>query len=216
MSLQAHEATRILLIRHGETDWNRAQRIQGQIDIALNDTGVMQAQRLALALQNESFAAIYASDLGRAQATAQAVVQASGVALRTDARLRERHYGVFEGLTYTEIAEQWPILAQAWRERDPDFAPPGGESLVDLSERVLPALDALAGQHPGQQIVCVTHGGVIDVLYRAATGQDLRTHRTWELGNTAINRLLWTRQGLSLVGWGDAAHLSEAARDETV
>jgi probable phosphoglycerate mutase len=210
------EPTRLLLIRHGETDWNRSQRIQGQIDIALNDTGVHQAQRLAQALADEPIAAIYASDLDRAQATAQAVAQVAGVSLRTDARLRERHYGAFQGLTYEEIVQQWPQQAQAWRERDPAFAPDGGESLLGLCERVMPALHAVASRHPGEQIVWVTHGGVIDVLYRAATGQDLRTHRTWDLGNTAINRLLWSRQSLALVGWGDTAHLTEAARDETV
>jgi probable phosphoglycerate mutase len=210
------EPTRLLLIRHGETDWNRAQRIQGQIDIALNETGVAQAQRLGQALAGEPIAAIYASDLDRAQVTAQAVSRVSGVALRTDLRLRERHYGAFQGLTYDEIVEQWPQQAQSWRERDPSFAPEGGESLLDLYARVLPALESLASAHSGEQIVWVTHGGVIDVLYRIATRQDLKIHRTWELGNTAINRLLWTPQGLTLVAWGDMAHLSEAARDETV
>ena len=213
---QELEPTRLLLIRHGETEWNKAQRIQGQIDIALNDTGRMQAQRLGQALAQEPIAAIYASDLDRAQVTAQAVASATGVRLQTDARLRERHYGAFQGLTYDEIETQWPQQAKSWRERDPAFAPEGGESLNDLYARVLPTLDTLALRHAGEQIVWVTHGGVIDVLYRAATRQDLTIRRTWDLGNTAINRLLWTQQGLSLVGWGDTAHLSEAARDETV
>ncbi len=212
----AQEPTRLLLIRHGETEWNKAQRIQGQIDIALNATGRMQAQRLGQALAHEPIAAIYASDLDRAQVTAQEVARATGVVLQTDARLRERHYGAFQGLTYDEIETEWPQQAKSWRERDPEFAPEGGESLQDLYARVLPALDALAQRHAGEQIVWVTHGGVIDVLYRAATRQDLTIRRSWDLGNTAINRLLWTQQGLSLVGWGDTAHLSEAARDETV
>ena len=176
----------------------------------------LQAQRLGQALAQEPIAAIYASDLDRAQVTAQAVASATGVALQTDARLRERHYGAFQGLTYDEIETQWPQQAKSWRERDPEFAPEGGESLQDLYARVLPTLDALARRHAGEQIVWVTHGGVIDVLYRAATRQDLTIRRTWDLGNTAINRLLWTQQGLSLVGWGDTAHLLEAARDETV
>jgi probable phosphoglycerate mutase len=213
---QEQEPTRLLLIRHGETEWNKAQRIQGQIDIALNDTGRLQAQRLGQALAQEPIAAIYASDLDRAQVTAQAVASATGVKLQTDPRLRERHYGAFQGLTYEEIETQWPQQAKSWRERDPEFAPEGGESLLDLYARVLPTLDMLAQRHAGEQIVWVTHGGVIDVLYRAATRQDLTIRRTWDLGNTAINRLLWTQQGLSLVGWGDTAHLLEAARDETV
>jgi probable phosphoglycerate mutase len=212
----AQEPTRLLLIRHGETEWNKAQRIQGQIDIALNDTGRLQAQLLGQALAQEPIAAIYASDLDRAQVTAQAVANATGVPLQTDARLRERHYGAFQGLTYEEIESQWPEQAKAWRERDPEFAPDGGESLLDLYARVLPTLNAVAKRHAGEQIVWVTHGGVIDVLYRVATRQDLTIHRSWDLGNTAINRLLWTQQGLSLVGWGDTTHLTQAARDETV
>jgi probable phosphoglycerate mutase len=212
----AQEPTRLLLIRHGETEWNKAQRIQGQIDIALNDTGRLQAQLLGQALAQEPITAIYASDLDRAQVTAQAVANATGVPLQTDPRLRERHYGAFQGLTYEEIESQWPQQAKSWRERDPEFAPDGGESLLDLYARVLPTLDAVAQRHAGEQIVWVTHGGVIDVLYRAATHQDLRIRRDWDLGNTAINRLLWTQQGLSLVGWGDTTHLAESARDETV
>jgi probable phosphoglycerate mutase len=176
----------------------------------------LQAQRLGQALAHEPITAIYASDLDRAQVTAQAVANATGVRLQTDTRLRERHYGAFQGLTYDEIETQWPQQAKSWRERDPEFAPEGGESLQDLYARVLPTLDALARRHAGEQIVWVTHGGVIDVLYRAATRQDLTIRRTWDLGNTAINRLLWTQQGLSLVAWGDTAHLMEAARDETV
>lgn len=216
MSLTAPgpDPTRILLIRHGETEWNRSQRIQGQEDIALNETGLAQAQRLAQALATEPIAAIYASDLDRARATARAIAETTGAELRTEVNLRERHYGAFQGLTYEEIERQWPQQAQAWRTREPAFAPRGGESLLDLHARVLPALDTLARQHTGEQIVLVTHGGVIDVLYRAATRQDLRVHRTWELGNTAINRLLWTHEGLALVGWGDTTHLQETARDE--
>ena len=211
-ALPQTEPTRLLLIRHGQTEWNRAQRIQGQIDIALNDTGLRQAQALALALADEPIAVIYTSDLGRAHATAQALAMTTGAQLRVDPRLRERHYGAFEGLTYDEIESDWPQQAKSWRERDPAFAPQGGESLLDLWARVLPTLDSIAQRHAGEQIAWVTHGGVIDLLYRAATRQDLSVRRSWDLGNTAINRLLWSHQGLSLVGWGDSSHLNDAAQ----
>ena len=91
----------------------------------------------------------------------------------------------------------------------------GGESLLVLRERIAHAVSALGQQHLGQQIVLVAHGGVMDVLYRMATGQDLQAPRTWSLGNAHINRLLWTPQGLNLVGWGDDSHLQTPARDET-
>ena len=90
-----------------------------------------------------------------------------------------------------------------------------GESLVALRERVLATLNELAARHTGQQIVLVAHGGVLDILYRAATRLELQAPRTWALTNTAVNRLLWTPQGLSLVGWGDTSHLDARAQDET-
>lgn len=206
-----HGATRILLVRHGQTSWNQEQRIQGHVDIALNEAGVAQAQALALALHGEPLAAIYSSDLDRAQATARAVAEHNRVVLHTEPALRERHYGAFEGLTYADIETQWPQQAEAWRRRDPAFAPDGGESLLDLVARVKPVLSHIAQRHIGEQIMLVTHGGVIDVIYRFASGMDLSAKRTWELTNTAVNRLLWTRQGLTLVAWGDARHLDDVA-----
>ena len=97
----------------------------------------------------------------------------------------------------------------------PDWAPEGGESLLTLRERIARTVGDLASRHLGQQIVLVAHGGVLDVLYRLATGQDVQAPRTWSLGNATVNRLLWTPQSLTLVGWGDDRHLQEAARDET-
>lgn len=209
------DATRIIAIRHGETAWNVDTRIQGHLDIPLNDTGRWQASRLGAALAGEPLAAIYASDLGRAHQTAQAVGEAAGLAVVADAGLRERAFGLFEGKTFAEIEATWPDQALLWRRRDPDFEPAGGESLLRFRARIVATLNRLAARHPGEQIVLVGHGGVMDVLYRAATGQELQAPRTWALGNAAINRLLWTPQGLALVGWADTGHLDDAALDET-
>ena len=160
------EATRILAIRHGETAWNVDTRIQGQLDIPLNPTGLQQARWLA-----EAFA---------------------------------------------EIEAELPDHAQHWRKRTPEWSPPGeGESLIALRERVLGVVDALAARHVGQQIVVVAHGGVMDVLYRAATRLALQAPRTWQLPNTAVNRLLWTPEGLSLVGRADTTHLDGRSLDES-
>jgi probable phosphoglycerate mutase len=92
--------------------------------------------------------------------------------------------------------------------------PQGGESLLTLRERIVNTVNELASRHPGQQIVVVAHGGVLDILYRAATRLDLQAPRTWGLTNTAVNRLLWTSEGLSLVGWGDTSHLEVLGQDE--
>ena len=213
--MTTQEPTRILAIRHGETAWNVDTRIQGHLDIPLNDIGHWQAERLGQSLVAEDITAIYASDLSRAHETALYVSRASGVPVVAELGLRERGFGDFEGRTFAEIEVALPDQAERWRKRDPAFAPSGGESLLQVQERVLASVDRLAKQHPGELIVMVAHGGVMDVLYRAATRLDLQAARTWQLGNTAVNRLLWTAEGLSLVGWSDTQHLSDAVLDES-
>src|SRR5450830_1206058 len=202
-------ATRIIAIRHGETAWNVETRLQGHLDIALNPKGVWQARQVAQALSQETLHAVYASDLQRAWQTGQAIAQTCQAPLVPNPGLRERGFGSFEGKTYAEIATQWPDHSDLWRRRVPDWAPPGGESLKTLRERVSTTVDQLAQQHLGEQIVLVAHGGVMDMLYRLATGQELQAPRSWHLGNAAINRLLWTPEGMTLVGWADTSHLED-------
>jgi 2,3-bisphosphoglycerate-dependent phosphoglycerate mutase len=209
------EATRIIAVRHGETAWNVDARIQGQQDIGLNETGRWQARRVGEALAEEDISAVYSSDLGRAHETAQSIAVVAGIPVVPHEGLRERGFGMFEGKTVDEIHQTWPDHAQNWRKRIPDWAPPeGGESLLQLRERVTRTLHALASRHPGEQIVVVAHGGVLDALYRVATGQEVNSPRTWELPNGAINRLLWTPDGFTLVGWSDTQHLDHEAADE--
>ncbi|WP_291012531.1 histidine phosphatase family protein, partial [Hydrogenophaga sp.] len=180
----------------------------------LNEHGRWQAARLAQALRDEPIAACYASDLSRARSTAQAVADVVGETVATHAGLRERSFGQFEGQTWVQLEAAWPVETQAWRKRVPDFAPPGGESLLQLQARVVATVSELAARHPGEQVLIVAHGGVLDILYRAATRLDLQAPRSWELPNTAINRLLWTPEGLSLVGWADTGHLQQGSLDE--
>jgi probable phosphoglycerate mutase len=212
-------ATRIIAVRHGETDWNTEARIQGHTDIALNAKGVWQAQRVARALADEQIDCIYSSDLQRAYQTAQAIAsQTSDLAPRrllTHTGLRERGFGQFEGTRFEQIAAGWPEAAQRWKQRDPTFAPPQGETLHNFHQRIKRTLHQLAHQHLGEHILIVAHGGVMDVMYRMATGQEISSPRNWELGNAAINRLLWSPQSLTVVGWSDTRHLDEASLDET-
>lgn len=210
------QVTRILAVRHGETAWNRDTRIQGHTDIALNPHGQWQASRLAEALADEPIAAVYASDLQRAQETARAVARVHNKPVSTHSGLRERGFGRFEGHTWAELEARWPEESTAWRKRVPEFSPPGGESLLQLRERVVNTVTELAARHPGEQVLMVAHGGVLDILYRAATRLELQAPRSWELPNTAINRLLWSPEGLSLVGWADTTHLQSADGTQTL
>jgi 2,3-bisphosphoglycerate-dependent phosphoglycerate mutase len=201
--------TRVIAIRHGETAWNAEQRLQGHTDIGLNERGQEQARRLARALEGEDFAAVYASDLSRAFATAQAFAEPAGLTVQPDTGLRERAFGLFEGHTYGEIEQRWPDGALRWRQRDPAFAPEGGESLETFQARCVAAVSRLAAAHAGQSIAVVAHGGVLDALYRAATRAGLSAPRTWALGNASVNRLLHTDEGFVLVGWNDSRHLDD-------
>ena len=209
-----NEPTRIVAIRHGETTWNVDTRIQGHLDIPLNATGRQQAARMARALQGEPIAAVYASDLARAWETAGYLGRAHGLEVTAEEGLRERKFGDFQGKTFAEIEALLPDQSLRWRKREPEFAPQGGESLLTLHRRVIEAAERLAARHRGELIALVGHGGVMDVLYRLATRLDIQAPRTWTLGNAAINRLLWTPEGFTLVGWADTQHLDEDTLDD--
>lgn len=203
----AENFTRLLVIRHGETAWNLETRIQGQIDIPLNDHGRWQADRLARALRLEGVDVLYASDLSRATETAEAVSRHLDLPLTLDMGLRERHFGRLEGLTHDEIAQHWPDDARRWRGRDPAYGPEGGETLTQFYQRCVGTLERLAARHPGQTVAVVAHGGVLDCFYRAANRIDLTEPRAWKITNASINRLLYTPQGFSLLAWADCRHL---------
>jgi probable phosphoglycerate mutase len=210
----AQEATRIVGVRHGETEWNAQMRMQGQLDTHLSERGRWQARRAAEALAGEGIEAIFASDLSRALDTAQAIAAVVGLPIATDRGLRERSFGIFQGHTYAEIDTRWPEDAARWRCHDPAFRPAGGESLVEFSARAVAAVTRIAERSRGRTILVVSHGGILDCLYRAAAGLDLAAPRSWELGNAAINRLLFTGERFTLVGWSDKAHLEGDPLDD--
>ncbi len=201
--------TRLIAVRHGETAWNVEARLQGQLDIPLNDRGREQARRAARWLAEDAPDVVVSSDLARARATAEAIATFNRCPLLTDPGLRERSFGSFQGFTHAEVAERWPEQSLRWRQRDPDFAPGDGESLRVFHARCVETFDRIVDQHAGKTIVMVAHGGVLDCLYRAASRVDLDAPRTWQLDNAAINRLLHTASGLTLVGWNDTGHLDD-------
>jgi 2,3-bisphosphoglycerate-dependent phosphoglycerate mutase len=208
-------ATRVFAIRHGETDWNTVGRIQGHLDLPLNANGRQQAARLGRALAGEAIDAVVSSDLLRARETADAVARGHGLAVATDTGLRERGFGIFEGLTHDEIVVRWPEAAARWRRRDPAFGADGGEVLNAFHARCIAAATRICALHPGRTVVLVAHGGVMDCLYRAASRIALDAPRSWQLGNASINRLLFVGGGFTLVGWDDDHHLADPALDES-
>lgn len=210
--------TTILLIRHGETAWNAERRLQGHLDIALNVEGERQAALLGAALAAEPIDHIVSSDLQRARQTAEAIARARGAQVGIDPALRERCYGGFEGLLYSEIAARFPREFAAWQARDVDGElPPGtnqGESFRQFYDRVTGAIAAQAKAHPGKTIALVAHGGVLECAYRAALGLSLETPRDFKVLNASVNRFVAEEGALTMLSWGEVGHLQPAVLDD--
>ena len=206
--------TRICFIRHGETDWNVAKRIQGQNDIPLNETGHAQALAMAFHAAHYEFAAIYSSDLSRAYDTAQMVAARRGMEVKAIAKLRERRYGIFQGITAEEGSQRFPEAYAHYQARDPEYDFETGESLNGFALRVHDAIDVLTRQHSGQTIAVISHAGVLDIVYRKATGKTLQAPRDFVIPNCALN---WFRfdgrggdaGGWHLEAWDDHHHLAK-------
>lgn len=208
----------IVLIRHGETAWNAERRLQGHLDIGLNAAGERQVAALGQALARERFDAIYSSDLQRALKTAEAVAATQALPIAIDAGLRERCYGAFEGLLYADIASRYPEAHAAWKAGDPDARFPPGERIAEtLHEFYARANGALAGiirATTAKKIAVVSHGGVLDCIYRAVKGLHIGATREFDVLNAAINRLHWDGGHLRISEWANVEHLALPALDE--
>jgi len=212
--------TTILLIRHGETAWNAEKRLQGHLDIALNAEGARQAALLGAALAPEQIDYVISSDLLRARQTAEAIAQVRGMEVETDPSLRERCYGGFEGLLYSEIAARFPLEFAAWQARDVDGVLPlganRGESFRQFYDRAIGAIMGQAAAHAGKTIALVAHGGVLECAYRAAGKLSLETPRDFKVLNASVNRFVVEEGVLRLVSWGEVEHLRPAVLDDLV
>ena len=202
-------STRVILIRHGETDWNAEGRIQGHLPIPLNERGLAQAEAVAARLQAIPFAALYSSDLLRAHQTAQAVARASGHRIRTDPRLREWDLGILSGLMRTVAADVHPEAFGIFRSRIVDEPVPGGESIRARFERVTEAVEDIASAHPGETVAVVSHGGPLGDCYRRAIGAPLESQLKIDLFNAGINRLRLDGEDWHLESWGAVDHLED-------
>ena len=181
------DETTLIVIRHGETEWNREKRMQGTTDTQLSDIGLVQAKALGRRLAPRKFGALYSSDLSRARDTARAIAEQSGHELMIDARLQERRFGIFEGLTAAEIVTRYPEEHARFASRDPDYEVPGGECARKFTLRCLGCLAEIADRHRGEEVVVVTHGLVLDSLYRVAHQLDHGAPRPVPLLNASVN-----------------------------
>ncbi|MDE2617116.1 MAG: histidine phosphatase family protein [Burkholderiales bacterium] len=202
--------TELILIRHGETDWNRELRFQGQLDVPLNAIGLEQARRVADRLALQPVHALVSSDLQRALQTAQALAQRAGYAAPlSESGLREQHFGMAEGLRAPDIQARHPQAWAQWVRFDEHYAFDGGECTRDFHVRVLGVLRALAQRHAGQTLAVVTHGGVLDMVYRSALGLSLSGPRVSEIPNAGINRVRLQGEAIEILDWADTRHLAD-------
>lgn len=208
--------TELVLVRHGETDWNAQGRIQGQLDVILNPVGQVQAEAVGARLCGERFDAIYSSDLERAMQTARPVVHGSGHEIRREPRLRERHFGALQGLTAEEAQRLQPQVWEDYKARGPEADLGGGESLQAFSQRVVDFIGRLLQAHAGGKVLLVSHGGVLDMAYRHATGMPLEAQRVFPIYNASVNILIRNGARWEIAAWGDVSHLpQELAMDDT-
>jgi probable phosphoglycerate mutase len=179
--------TELILIRHGETDWNTDQRIQGHVDTALNRIGLAQAAAIGRRFGDDRIDVLASSDLRRAMQTMAPIAEGRNLPVLADRRLRERHLGILQGKTREEAQRLAPEAYEVFRSRAPDAELEDGESLNTFARRVVEALADLTATHRNKRIVAVTHGGVLDIAYRHATGTALEAPRTFSIHNASVN-----------------------------
>ncbi len=197
---------RILLIRHGQTDWNVEGRWQGHIDVPLNEVGLEQAKSLAAYLRGHAITAVYSSDLLRAHKTAEGIAAEFGLTVHDDVRLRELNLGAFQGLTTTEINAKYPTAMQEMRDNYLGYVPPNGEARRAMQDRAYAAYQEIIANEKGPEIAMVSHGGTIRVLMLKLFGDSI-LHQS--VHNTSISTIEADGETQRLIEAAVTPHLIE-------
>lgn len=198
----------LILVRHGETDWNRTGRCQGISDVVLNDNGRKQALELGLCLKGEKISAVYSSDLARAISTAEEIARHHGLIVEIDSDLREMDQGDFEGLLFTEIRERYADIMREWRDNPEALRIPSGESLTEVQERALRAFERLCGRHDGETVVAVSHNLTITTLLCKFTGVGLSGFRSFGIQAASRSTVCLSGGKVMVVDLNDVSHLT--------
>jgi probable phosphoglycerate mutase len=197
----------LILVRHGETEWNAQRRYQGQTDVPLSGLGRQQAECVAERLVGQTIDAVYASDLQRAWETAQIIAAKSSLQIVPEPRLRELKFGVLEGLTFDEAQERYPEMINAWLD-DFNRPPEGGETIERFNARVVSLLNDLKAKHAEQSMLLVAHGGPLSEVLRVVLG--LAREKRWylEMENASLSEVLIAEDYVSLKRLNDTCHLA--------
>lgn len=203
----------LMLVRHGETAWNAQRRFQGHSDIPLSDVGQHQAAALGRRLAREKIHAIYTSDLQRAWQTAMAIATHHNLPVSADPRLREIHFGAWEGLTYAEVEQRRSQTLAGWRANPLEVSPPDGESLGQLAKRVRAVLASITQIHPDEVVLLVTHGGVLQALFCLALGLPLKAYWQFHLAPGSLSVVSFYEEGAIVNLLNDTCHLDKTNND---
>ena len=198
--------TTLIVIRHGETFWNREHRIQGHLNSELTPEGIAQAEACATRLANEHIDVVVASDLGRVQRTAEILVSGRALAVALDESLRERCFGIGEGLTYSEMDTRYPQMFSSTGLVDAEFTLPKGEGRTAFHQRIKTSIERICAAHAGKRVLVVTHGGVLGVIYRWLNGLPVGSQKI-AIPNVGYNRISAGHDGWKIDIWGDTSHL---------
>jgi alpha-ribazole phosphatase len=206
--MAGEKMTRIILVRHGQTEWNVQFKYQGHSEVDLTPTGVRQAERVAARLANEPICAVYSSDLGRALKTAEHIASSHHLSVTPVKGLREYHFGEWEGLTFQQISERWPEISVDFFKNPDSVRVPGGETFGEVKARAEASVRKLVDLHPDQTVALVSHGGTIRTILCAALG--LHLNRVWALrqDNTAVNIIEYYQETAIVALVNDIHHLS--------
>lgn len=199
---------KLIVVRHGETEWNVQGREMGQLDSPLTARGIQQAKALAVRLRPVGMHLLYSSDLGRALHTAALIAASCGVEFISDVALRERHMGILQGLTPAEMASQHPEVYAEYRRSPHTYEIPEGESGQQRLERSVKVLTEIALRHPAQTVAVVTHGGFLMGFFEHVLGMAPGNGWRFKKQNAAYNCFEFTNERWSLVTWNDTSHLN--------
>lgn len=200
---------RLILVRHGETDWNRERRVQGHSDVALCEEGLQQAEEVAKALQREKIVAIYSSPLQRALQTAQAVAKYHSLPVETVEDLKELDVGELDGLSFTEMRARYGDFLKQWAADAGPLRLPQGESLQELQERAWKVVEQIRGKHREGTVVVVSHNFALNSIICKAIGLSLSCFRRLRTEVAAISVLDFTERGPVLVLLNERCHLRQ-------
>ena len=198
----------LILVRHGETDWNRTGRCQGVADIELNDIGRKQVRELAESLKNHDIAAVYSSSLRRALETAREIARHHDISVTIEEDLREMNQGELEGLMFSEIRERYAHVLKEWRESPETLKLPSGESLLDVQQRIWKAFEKVQRRHAGETVVAVSHNLTITSLLCKITGVGLKGFRNFNLQAASKNIIVSRNGNFEIDVLNDVSHLS--------